>query len=401
MYIKSQVLSCFGNLVGWKESHACGDDTLDAALLDSDSELYVNGLPGITFPIITETLEDWQGTLNQYLLKIHEEETYFILNRFVNGLKQHIATKELLANNPLISGVVDTADATTPAGRFVGFMFKPRVSNNIITAIKHIGLQLSAAQTVRIFLYETSQVAAVATYDFNYTLAKSNMWKEVTDWWINFQSLTSGSGQTYLFGYYETVAAHPAAWQMSGTGYYTDFDCCSNTKLWQRWVSAHAIEIPTTDLNWNAVTSTFDLPVITDLDSYQVDQTHGLNAKINCTCDITQVICHNRFMFAEPLQLSIAKRVLQDAIASSRFNAIAEVKRKQCQMFYEQYKRMLEGGYFGIGDNVKYDKGILANLELDFSDIDKVCLKRLPEIQIERKVRQGDNYGENVTAIIV
>ena len=106
-------------------------------------------------------------------------------------------------------------------------------------------------------------------------------------------------------------------------------------------------------------------------------------------------------MFAEPLQLSIAKRVLQDAIASSRFNAIAEVKKKQCQEFYNEYKRRLEGGYFGVGDNVKYDRGILANLELDFSDIDKVCLKRLPEIQIERRVRQGTDYEDEIKAIIV
>lgn len=398
MYQKTKIIDCFEGLVGWHGG--CGEDPLNAIHLTSTSGYYVDDLPGVTWPVILECLEEWHGGINAYLTKVHQSELYTCLDTFINNNKAKYISKELMANQPLFSGDVDFTDIVTKTQGAHGFLFRARESNNLITELKHLGLQLSTGQTLRIFLYDTAHTAAVATYDFVYGATGTEIWKEVTEFIINYQTLDGSAGRTFLLLWYEVNDQHSESWQLSSRvdTYYVDFCCdgCNlpSRKVWQRWISCRPVDIPLGELNWN--TDTYDLPDMTNTlnGANYSTKSAGLNAKVNVTCDISLPICHNKDMFAQGYQIKIALKVLNDVLMTSRFNAIADssVLREQIVRFINTYTGILEGttkGFEFPGGDTKlmHKKGIVDNWTDDFSDIDSVCLKKKAEVELGRKTR--------------
>jgi hypothetical protein len=145
------------------------------------------------------------------------------------------------------------------------------------------------------------------------------------------------------------------------------------------------VSIPDEALNWDG--TTYLCPDVTLLNNYIDTKTHGMNFKFNCACDISQVLCANKMIFAEALQISIGMRILMDAYTALRFNPVSERKREQCKDIYDGFKQKLEGGWFGVGTQIRKDKGILQMIEIDFRALDKRCLPAEPEIQIGRMTR--------------
>lgn len=355
-------------MVGWVQSNS--GTQLSDHFLTSDSGLYVNDLSAIDFDVIEEALSDDYANINDYLQRVHESEILNLMYEFVVKAKSQLGSRELLNNFDVTNGVTDYTDLATKNKRFVGWVIKPHQSNNIRSTINKIGLQLSASETVRIFLYETSQQTAIATYDFVYTSPLSLQWKAVTDFITNYRG-TYGTNQQYILGYYENDPDNSQTWMLQGEAVQYNFDCgCSNTpkRIFGKYAEIQPIVIPYANLQ-----SDWTLPNMNDITSYWTDVSYGLFAKINVTCDITDVIVDNLDVFANAYRYRIAVRILDDYLSTKRLNPVSDASHLRA--IAEKGRNIYWNTLQGWVDSANHKhRGLMEDLSLDFSQMDSVCL---------------------------
>jgi len=374
------VETCTSGLVGWNQSTDVSHPTLTLSNLQSTSGYKVDSLPGISWETIVKSITPVEADLNTYLELVRTEETRKLVNRSVDRIKDKLLTKELLSNFDPIAGVAAFTDLVTQNARFVGYLIMPQESENLRAEITHIGMQIDTIQVnpVRIYLYDTSQKEAIATYDYTNTKTDSLEWfTSLTDFIINYRSTSAGTGQSFLLGYYEADPSNVQNTQLSGQALFLQIcEGCSNTakrrKLFQKYIGIMPIQIPNDKLNYDGATPI--LPDSESLESYVTTSTHGLYLKFNITCDISHVVCMNKDIFAEPLQYAIAVRVLSDCLASTKHNEIVDASqnREQLNKWMLTYRADLQGWQTEGGD---WRKGMIDRLVLDISNIDAFCLK--------------------------
>lgn len=341
----------------------------------SASGLNVNDLPSVNFEIISANLSE-DIDADDYLSNVYESEILNVVNQFVNKAKQNLNTKELLNRTSIVSGVASMRDKVTQNARFVGYWIRPRKSNNLRTEIVQLGFQATAEQEtpLKIFLYETSQLEPIATFDFPITKKYSLAWQDVADFIINYQSLEGGTGQDFILGYYESDPNNLKDYQLQNQALFMQFDCnCpgSRKELYGKYMVVMPIEFPNAVLNWNEEEEEYFIPLVDNVGDYVTGQTYGLVAKVNVTCDITDILCENISIFARALQHAIACRILYDAYASTRLNSVADSKRDQVKQFAVKYDGILNG--YTNQDGAKI-RGLIDTLTMDFSGMDNYCL---------------------------
>lgn len=373
MFNVADIITAGSDLVGWRESANSTYTALASQLKTSQSGYYVNDLPGIDFDIINKGLSADDTSVNTYLQRVHESEIAGLVNDFANRAKSKLGSRAILSNFDVVNGVADVRDLATKNARFVGWLITPRSSNNIQAEITKIGLQLSASQTLKLYLYETSQQAAIKTLDITYSSPLSLQWTALTDWMTNYRG-DYGTRQQYLLGYYEYDPDNVVAGQLTGSAVEFDFDCgCNNAprRVFGEYVWITPIEIPNANLNWNG--SAYTLPDIDELDDYLCEESRGLFAKINVTCDITDVIVDNISTFAKALQYKIAVRVLEDYLSSKRLNDTTDAKRYR--EIAEDKRNMYWSVLNGWNDSTGFHRrGMIDDIAIDFSRLDDVCL---------------------------
>ena len=151
---------------------------------------------------------------NQYLDDVYNEEVVNLMSRFIANSKDYLKQNTLLANHSVIGGVADMSKTITKSGRFVGFVLQPHEGNNVVNTITKLGFLGDAADSgLKLYLYETSQDAAIATFEFDYTTPLSQQWKDVSDFLVkydNTRTITAGQGasvKSYSNSNTETVVA--------------------------------------------------------------------------------------------------------------------------------------------------------------------------------------------------
>lgn len=371
MFNRTTIATEGSDLVGWRQPAT--STTLSDHLTVSQSGLYVNDLRGIDFTLIEDGLSNDYSTVNDYLTVVQESEIVSLVYDFMAAAKSKLGSRELLSNFDVTNGPADFTDLSTKNARFVGWLIKPTRSNNIRTIIKKIGLQLNTAETVRIFLYETSQQSAIKTFDFSYTTPLSLQWNQVVDWIVDYRG-DYGTNQQYVLGYYEYNPNNPLSYQMTGRAVQYDFDCgCSNSpkRYFGRYVEIQPIEIPVAYHNYSG--GEYLLPKFDTLPSFYVTKSYGLFAKVNVGCDITDVLIDNIDVFAKAFQYRVAVRVLGDYLSSLKINTTNDSKR--IREVAEYSKNMYESLLHGWSDSTgRYHRGLMEDIVIDFSGIDNVCL---------------------------
>lgn len=380
MFDKGRILSCASDLVGWRQSANTDRTVLGGTLTTSISDLFVNDMAGVDFDIIDCTVSEDNTSVTTYLENVAQSETILLMNDFVRRIKSEFRGKELLTNQPIVSGVADFTDRETQNARFVGYMITPLVSNNLKNTITHMGMQIDTVQSgdgVRLYLYNTAVDAPIATFDFKNVAANSLGWQAITDFIINYQDEVSANGGEYLLGYYEADPNNVQSVQLEGQALFMEFDCgCLNNpkKAWSRFVGIEPIVVENANLNFDAGTGEYNLPTLDGIGF--TTRSLGLYAKINVECEITQVLCANILDFAPALQLRQAIRVLWDAFATTSINSIGESKATQSKDFAMKYEAELNGF---IDENDVKHKGIMDTIAMDFSGVDAVCLPCVQE----------------------
>jgi len=372
MFTISDIITAGSDLVGWRESANSDYTALSDNLKVSQSGYYVNDLPGVDFDIINKGLGDDQTDVNNYLEAVQKSEITETVNDFVIKAMSKLGSRTLLSNFDVCNGVADVTDLATKNARFVGWVITPRSSNSIKATITKIGLQLSAAQTLKIYLYETSQQSPIKTFNFSYTTPLSVQWLAVTDFIVKYRG--SGTRQSYLLGYYEYDPDRVVTGQLTGSAVEFEFDCgCNNAprRVFGEYVWIQPIEIANSYLNFSE--SDYILPTIDDLTSFYCDESRGLFAKINVECDITDLILDNLLVFAKAYQYKMAIRILDDFLSCKNLNYLTDATRYRdfAQGKKDMYWSILNGWIDNTGLR---RRGLIEDLVLDFSRIDEVCL---------------------------
>lgn len=370
MVTNSLIKECMQCLVGWKESAAAGTcyDALTDHLKHSDSEVYVNDLPAVKLEIINDMLGKDQDVVNSYLTELYNDTSIKVIRSFVQAHKKFNYTKALLENYDLGIGATNIRTTQTKRDRFVGFEIIPKGGNSVNAQVMQIGGMFSQAQAVLpIYFYCSTQLEPLLTFNAS-TVANSLTWfdlsvvtsgsgsgsddcdtlVEIIAKYINKEQ---GSGAKYYIGYYESeLDANNYAIQTSAACLG---GCSKSSKTMNVYATVRPCEVPSG--NTYVGRELFDLTAVG-----WGSETKGLHIKMNVTCDISQIICDNRMLFAECHRLQQAITVLWDCYNSTALNKNMGSKKEDFKMMAEKYE-------LDLMENLK-------SLTVDFSNVDPICV---------------------------
>ncbi len=320
---------------------------------------------------------------NQYLDDIYNEEITNLVTKFINNSRQYLKQNTLLSNHSIIGGIADMSKKVAKDGRFVGFVLSPHEGNNIVNTITKLGFLGDANDSgLKLYLYETSQQTAIATFEFDYTTALSQQWKEVSDFIIKYDNIhttieddagdtyAGGIGQKYILGYFED--------DLTCNAIEMEFNqSLKKFSVFGKYLAVYPVALPSSKLDG------YNLPAdLLDLANYIDEYTHGLYFKFTANCDYTNLVEDNINMFAEPLQYALAIRILEDAVASvgdGVHNSTKDASLVEWRKLIAKYSGVLNGGYMNVGtDQAVFQKGLIQLLTLDFSGLDSTCMKYDP-----------------------
>lgn len=370
MINNAQIKECFQCLVGWKESASAGTcyEELTDNLKHSDSGIYVNDLPAVKLEIINEMLGKDQNIVNNYLTELYSDSSIKVVRSFITAHKKNNYAKAILENYDLGIYAQNIRRSETKRDRFVGFEIIPHSGNSVNAQVMQIGGMFSATQqTLPIYFYSSKQADPLLT--FNATITKANSLV-----WFDLSVVASGSGSTsdscdtlveiiaksinadsgsnarYYIGYYETDLD---ANNYSISTQSSCLSCGSRAKKMNAYATVRPIEVTSGNIYNDA--TLFDLTSV----GYTTS-TYGLHIKLNVTCDISQIICDNKMLFAEAQRLQQAITILWDCYNSTALNRIMASKKEDFRLMAEKYESDLAE--------------VLKSLTIDFSNVDPICV---------------------------
>lgn len=416
MFDAATIQTCLTGLVGFRQTYLKNYDKVDTGLTSSLSGVFIDqsAHPLITLENITASAKDylktdvldydagttyntndvvlsadiiyyslqdsntahtpasnpswWQAStlVSFYLKRIMKGAAINLFNTVFTQKKLYEAAKTLLADLSLYEGSGNLKNRVTKTGRFVGYKITPRAPDTVIT-ISQIGLQGDTLNpTLPFYLYHDSQNTPIATFNINVNKEISFTWATLTTALkLYFNNNSTGDGGNYYLGYYEDDLLGQAIWRD------TKFNsCCSscNTindiiyKRWARFVQVQPFYVDAANLDID--NNIFDTEQTIDLNN----QNWGMNIRLTVQCDVSDLICRNKFVFTDAYKLQIVKDLLNDIAYSTRDN---QLKQKVQQMAMLALK----------GDRQDYSKGVESDLDnaikaisFDLSDMNTLCI---------------------------
>lgn len=258
-------------------------------------------------------------------------------------------------------------------GKFVGFKLCTKQMQGLAAQINKIGYLGTADNPhINIYVYHTSDlVDPIATIHINNTTARKFVWHEV-DRQLNYLGLNETGGE-YIIGYKTD--------EVVGSSYNVNYSfskqpcrkCVgesrySNWHLRNKYLDVEPVEY---DLLQDG---TIDL----ESERYTLNTTFGLNIDFSAICDVTEIICSQREVFAKGIQQQTAIELLKVFAYSTRDNSLSlETK----QMALNILNGMSEAELQGI---LELQKHTIESLSLDFSGLDSACLPCKAKIRTGR-----------------
>ena len=260
-------------------------------------------------PSLTSTA--WQTPVKDWILEKQNAAINKLCNQVFTNKKLRESTKTLLDDMPVVDGAGRIEDTITGNSRFVGYEIELMRINNIKMVLNYIGLQLTTSQTLTVYLFHSSQKAAVATWSLTNATANSFDWLSATSPATGSNELNyvlySGdidSGGTYYLGYFEDDLTGSAIEKRPSCG-------CSGYSVfkWSKWAMIRPIEVVSAGLDG---TNIFDVDRI----GYS-DTNYGLNFSFAIKTDLTELLVNNKTIFTNALGYQFASDIIKSAIFNS------------------------------------------------------------------------------------
>jgi hypothetical protein len=346
------VSNCLAGLVGFRNSdRTCISDFSDSQT-GSTSTVYVTDEPAITPTNILAAMPKDYSSLGDYVSNIIRKSSQEMIQEFIYRHKELTRARTIIDNIKPVKGNAILTNQITKAGRFVGIIIEPSKSYSLAAVIRSIGVQLNSLNPgLTLYLYETSQNDATATLTLTgHNKILSLQWFDST-MIAKYQSPDGGTGQRFLLGYYED--------DLIGNAVSTNIANCNSGCYGYEWVQQYqkhvyitGFSIPPSGLNGINLPNTQMIS--------EGSESYGLHIHFYVTCDISQIICDNKNIFALAASKRTAMRFYRDYANNSNLSREADMTRDRALTNYEMAKE-------------EYD-GLLKSVRIDFTDIDRYCL---------------------------
>lgn len=370
-----QIQSCFEKLVGFKPAKDPSYPTVIPELKSPITGMFVkhqlctienlyNACP--EFAGFATNDSDLNLKFNNYLKEIYADSCTALVAKLIEMKKIKDSAKGLLEDQSLYSGFGFVGEKIIKHSRLVGFRIDTSKRNNMMAIINKIGFQVDTAQTVKFYLYHSSQVEAIATLDVVVSRANSFAWQDAANsLLLSYMQGNQNSDGTFYLAYYEDDVQGQVI-KMDKSLQKPPCLSCSKTdtdyfNAWSKYIGVHAFYVETPYL---------DLADRTMFDESKVNlvsnTNFGINLNITTACDLTNFFCSNKRAFTNALARQIELDMINIIGYTTRTNAIAD-KTKGIAM------ADLDANQKSSFLNAEYLPALEA-LSIDFSGFDANCL---------------------------
>jgi len=320
----NRVITELKKVIGWKDHWDTAEiPALPTSLTDTESgQYYQEYHPSVRLDYIQALLPS-NYALQTFLDDIETTAINQLLEKMVQEKKLNNAGMDLARNNLIYDNVLKNKPIINES-RFVGVEFYMDSTIGLRTMIHRVGLYLTAAQpSLTLYLYNSLQESAVATYTFSSTNANSFTWL-ATDIILDYSDGTDTEGGIWYLGYYQDDLVGQAIQYDSlnwKNGYCRHCDGGRRSSKYNsvaRYVEMSPFYIDAS--NVPAVGTIFDKEDIV----YTYDNNYGFNFNISIKCNLTQFWIDNRLTMTNALGKIVALKVLQMMKASSQVSAIEQ-----------------------------------------------------------------------------
>lgn len=322
------------------------------------------------------TGSDWEllNLVSLYLEDIFNTTSEEVVNEMFNLKRVNRATKTLIQSTRFYEGVGNLNEKILNEGKLVGIRIDLLHSQNIVSIIERIGLQLTAASpAVLFYVYHSSQPEPIATFSVNHTISGGFQWHNPINK-IKLHNLNQqyDTGGSFFIMYDQNSLASQAVNKRLN---FNNVPCSGCTPYnYQTFVKVSkymriaAVSVKIAD----RVTAGLSDPIGIDL--WNIDATEftpdinwGLNFDLTVRCDLTEFLTRQKDVFAFALRDNILVKLLDNMVNSTRQNGIETKVSQMAQIALSSEK--LGGG----GLREKAAKQIeMVNFEV--SELDQVCM---------------------------
>lgn len=285
--------------------------------------------------------------------------------------KLRAATKSLIENVQLFDGNGSLTDKEIKLGRFVGFKLLIEDHRDLVTIVRRIGTQFSAANPdFKLYIFHTSQEEPIHVIDLALTKVNSFEWKTI-DRTLAYLSDDYAPGGSFRIGYYEDLLVGQAI----NRGYdfaVSPMPCTCNNwyQLYTKWSKYIRVEpfavTPAAELLPDPDgTGALLWPTESEITYY--NKSFGLNLDLSVKCDTTDFLCREKTLFVDAIYKQVAADLLSEMAYSVRNNVIAKEVRELATF------ALLTKPDGNPGMAKQLEKAIAA-LDFDTSDLNEACL---------------------------
>jgi hypothetical protein len=314
----------------------------------------------------------WKPQFCNYIDQLTNTAIINMVQRVIADKQLSGASKALLDDVKLFDRDGRTTSTIVGQSRFVGFEIKVKNFEGLIASVRQIGGQFSATQAaLKIYLYHSSQSAAVTSYTMTTTKTNTMEWFAPTSFDMNFCKYSKNdAGGAWYIGYFED--------DLTGQAINRDIDLVSEpcTNCWADAYNYFSWQLRNRFFTMTPCAFDYDHldgVKIPDLDhiEYVSSNNWGLNLAITAHCDLTDFFVNNKVIFTRALWKQMAHDVIRQIAFSTRMDGITQTLRSDA---YVELK----------GDPTRpYKSGLEYELQKEYealnisiADVNSPCLSK-------------------------
>ena len=313
--------------------------------------------------------------LSDFLRKLTNDGIAKAVQTFVQVKQLDKETRNLMERRTFFDGAGRIRATLQNNHKLVGFEIVPVRSMGVTAKIEKIGLQMTGATgKVRIYLFHSSQIDPIRTFDLDFTVTNGGFqWFPLEGCFLPYISDSNNSGGSWYLCYnQDELPAGMEAINVSKDWSREPCGTCNRGSL-ETWreltkylqISPFAVNAPETFSEY---------PELWDIAQTMYTNTinYGLNCEITVGCDLTDFIISQRQVF----QTVIQRQVAVSALRMLAMNPNVRVNRNQSNATRTDILYELDGNTSGVRPGgLGYDlKKAYEALSIDTKGLDRICL---------------------------
>lgn len=284
-------------------------------------------------------------------------------------------TRNLLERRTFFDGAGRIRATVQNSHKLVGFEIVPVRAMGVTAKIEKIGLQMTGGTgVVRMYLFHSSQIDPIKTFDLNFTVTNGGFqWFAIDDCYLPYISDSNNAGGSWFLCYNQDEL--PAGMEAINVSKDWSREPCGTCNIgsieaWREMTKY----LQVSPFMYNAPETFEEFPELWDIANtiYTNTRNYGLNCEITVGCDLTDFIISQRQIF----QTVIQRQVAAIALRTLAMNPDVRVNRIQSNATRMDILYEIDGNTAGVrpgGLGYELKKSYDA-LQLDTQGLDRICL---------------------------